>query len=101
LCLDVARSVSGKRWLMRACDDALAAALSRQLGAPDALGRLLAVRGVTPETAESFLNPALRHSFPDPSSFADMDAAARLAWDAIERKRGVAVFADYDVDGAS
>jgi single-stranded-DNA-specific exonuclease len=101
LCLDVQRSVTGRRWIMRPCDDALAGALSRTLGAPDALGRLLAARGVTPETAKSFLSPALRDSFPDPSSFADMDAAVRLAWDVVEAKRGIAVFADYDVDGAS
>ncbi len=101
LCLDVARSVLGKRWLMRPCDDALASLLSRRLGAPDALGRLLAARGVTAEAAEDFLSPTLRRAFPDPSSFADMDAAARLAWDAVEQGRGLAVFADYDVDGAS
>lgn len=91
----------GRRWVMRACDDALAGAVSRTLKAPDALGRLLASRGVTPETAERFLYPALKHGFPDPSSFADMDQAARLAWDAVEAGRGVAVFADYDVDGAT
>lgn len=101
LCLDVARSVSGRRWLIRPCDDSIAAALSRRLSAPDALGRLLAARGVTPETAEAFLSPTLRTAFPDPSLFADMDEAVRRAWDAIERRQGVAVFADYDVDGAS
>ncbi len=100
-CLDVVRSALGKRWLMRPCDDALAGALSRRLGAPDALGRLLAARGVSVEEGERFLAPALRDSFPDPSSFADMDRAARLAWDAAEAGRGLAVFADYDVDGAS
>jgi single-stranded-DNA-specific exonuclease len=38
---------------------------------------------------------------PDPSSVRDMDvAAARLA-DAIEKRQSVAIFGDYDVDGAA
>jgi len=59
----------------------------------------LAARGV--EDGALYLNPTLKALFPDPSSFADMDTAAALLVDAVERHTPVAVFADYDVDGAT
>jgi single-stranded-DNA-specific exonuclease len=53
------------------------------------------------EQAEAFLAPTLKTHFPDPSSFADMDEAARVIEDAIVSGRSCAVLADYDVDGGS
>ena len=47
------------------------------------------------------LDPSLKALMPDPSTVQDMDkGAARLA-DAIEEGEAIAVFGDYDVDGAS
>lgn len=53
------------------------------------------------DDAESFLAPTLKTHFPDPSSFQDMDEAARVIEDAIVGGRSCAVLADYDVDGGS
>src|SRR5262249_25137302 len=53
------------------------------------------------DTAESFLAPKLRDLLPDPSNFRDMDAAAERIAAAIERKEKIAIFGDYDVDGAT
>jgi hypothetical protein len=58
-------------------------------------------RGIGRDQAEAYLNPTLRALFPDPSSFMDMDLAAAILLDALEQQRPMAVFADYDVDGAS
>ena len=45
--------------------------------------------------------PTIRDFLPDPSDFKDMDkAAARLA-DAVEAGETIAIFGDYDVDGAT
>ena len=64
------------------------------------LGRLLVARGVGLDDAAYFLDPTLRALLPDPSVLADMDLAAeRLAF-AVRRGETVAVFGDYDVDGA-
>jgi len=99
--LGVERSVSGRRWRPRSGDDRLALALAQRLSLPEVMGRVLAGRGVALEEAERFLNPTLRDHLPDPSGFRDMDvAAARLA-DAVERGERIAVFGDYDVDGAT
>lgn len=94
-------SVSGKRWTLRAVDERLALTHAQRLGVPEIVGRLLAGRGVGLDAADDFLNPRLKTLMPDPSRLADMEkAAARLA-DAIEAGEGVAVFGDYDVDGAT
>ena len=99
--LGVDRSLSGRTWRKRASDDAVTRALGLQLGFGEPLARALAARGVTPETAESFLNPTLRSLFPDPSAFAGMDEAASVLLDALEADAEIVLFADYDVDGAT
>ncbi|MGH7734876.1 MAG: DHH family phosphoesterase, partial [Gemmatimonadales bacterium] len=65
------------------------------------VGRLLAGRGIGLEATEAFLNPRLREFLPDPSQFKDMDKAAQRLAQAVEAGEGIAVFGDYDVDGAT
>ena len=98
--LGVARSATGRRWIWRQGEARTGLGIAQRLGLPEILGRLLAARGVGIEDAPHFLEPTLRALLPDPSCLRDMDlAAARLA-DAAERGESVAVFGDYDVDGA-
>jgi single-stranded-DNA-specific exonuclease len=97
----VERSLGGKAWRLSAADDRAAGEIARLTGAPDALARLLAARGVGPHEAAGFLDPRLRDHFPDPASFTDMMKAAGAIWDALDAGRQIAIFADYDVDGAT
>lgn len=99
--LGVERSITGRRWRTREADLALVEAFRRRFSLPEIAARLMAVRGVSLDDAEAFLFPTLRTHFPDPSSFADMDEAARVIEDAIVSGRSCAVLADYDVDGGS
>lgn len=99
--LGVTRSLGGRLWRQRAADPDLTRRLQLNHGLSELLARALASRGVTAESAADFLNPTLKTLFPDPSSFADMDRAAEILVDALEARRRVVVFADYDVDGAS
>lgn len=98
--LGVERSLTGRRWVWRHSEPRIAAALSQQLGLPEVVGRLLAARGLDTDSAGLFLEPTLRALLPDPSKLLDMDAAAARLADAVQRGETVAVFADYDVDGA-
>lgn len=99
--LGVEQSLGGRRWLARPCDERLALTHSQRGGLPDLVGRALSARGIGLDEAEDFLNPTLKRAMPDPSSLRDMDiAAARLA-DAVRRGEKLAVFGDYDVDGAT
>ena len=99
--LGVERSLTGRRWRTREADLALVEALRRRFSLPEIAARLMAARGIGLDDAEAFLFPTLKTHFPDPSSFADMDEAARVIEDAIVAGRSCAVFADYDVDGGS
>jgi single-stranded-DNA-specific exonuclease len=99
--LGVEASLSGKRWRQRGGDDLLGLALAQRLGVPEVIGRVIAARGVLPEQVERYLTPTLRDWLPDPDRLKDMDrAVARLAH-AVERRESIAVFGDYDVDGAT
>ncbi len=97
----VACSATGRRWRSRAVDARLALALAQRLGAPEIVGRVLAGRGVGLDEASGFLEPTLRETLPDPSRLAGMDAGATRLARAIVDDEPVAVFADYDVDGAT
>lgn len=62
---------------------------------------MLAGRGVTVEDAPAFLNPTLKSLMPDPSTVTDMDRLAERVADAIVGEEPIAIFGDYDVDGAT
>ena len=99
--LGVECSVGGLRWRERATDQRAVLAISQRLGLPDVVARVLAARGVRSESVEQFLDPKLRDLMPDPSLLVDMDrAVARLA-EAVINAEKIAVFGDYDVDGAT
>src|SRR5882724_11701530 len=99
--LGVERSLTGRRWRARQGDERAGLAIAQRLALPEIVGRLLAGRGIGPEAAESFLNPTLRDLLPDPSHFRDMDGAAERLARAVRGGEGIAVFGDYDVDGAT
>jgi single-stranded-DNA-specific exonuclease len=99
--LGVSRSLSGRIWRQRPADLALTRRHQLESGLDEPLARALAARHIAAEAAQDYLNPTLKALFPDPSSFLEMDRAAELLVDGMARRRPMAVFADYDVDGAS
>ena len=101
--LGVERSVTGNRWvdrLDRAAHNA-ALAIAQQNDIPEIVARVVAGRGVGPDEVAGYLDPSLRDLMPDPSQLAGMDAAAERLADAVEAGEAVAIFGDYDVDGAT
>lgn len=99
--LGVTRSLSGRLWRARAADAELVRRHQLDLSLSEPLARALASRGVAAGEGETYLDPTLKALFPDPSSFQDMDLAAKILVDGLESHRPMVVFADYDVDGAS
>ena len=99
--LGVSRSAAGQVWKFRPSDDRLVLAMCQRHGLPDILARLLVARGVTLEDVPNYLEPRLRDLLPDPSCLTDMDKAAERLALAVERDEKIAVFGDYDVDGAT
>ena len=99
--LGVKHSVSGKLWRARLEDERAALTLAQQLEISEILARVLAARGISAEDADSFLHPTLRDILPNPSILRDMDKAANRLAAAIASGETIAVFGDYDVDGAT
>ena len=101
--LDVDASLSAQRWVHRldAAGENRALAIAQTHGLPDIVARVLAGRGVTSEGTKAFLAPTIRTLMPDPSSLRDMDVAAARIVSAISSGERVAIFGDYDVDGAA
>lgn len=101
--LGVEKSASGRAWRDRLDARGLARAttITQRLGTPELLARVLAGRGVEADEVEAYLDPTIKNLMPDPSVLTGMDAAAARLADAITRKENVAIFGDYDVDGAT
>jgi single-stranded-DNA-specific exonuclease len=93
-------SITGRTWVWRSAEDRLGFAIAERLDVPEIVGRILAARGVGIAEAGDFLTPTLRALLPDPSVMADMAAAADRLAHAVQARETVAVFGDYDVDGA-
>jgi single-stranded-DNA-specific exonuclease len=100
--LGVESSVLGKPWRDRldAAGNARAMAIAQQTGLSDLLSRVLAGRGIGPEAAEKHLDPTLRALLPEPFSLTGMGEATERLVRAVEKNETVAIFGDYDVDGA-
>ncbi|ACK51982.1 single-stranded-DNA-specific exonuclease RecJ [Methylocella silvestris BL2] len=101
--LGVEHSALGVSWRDRldAGGQARAAAITQLRGHGDILARILAGRGVGPETCDEYLDPTLRRLLPDPFCIKDMEPAAERIAAAVEGSRKLAIFGDYDVDGAA
>jgi single-stranded-DNA-specific exonuclease len=99
--LGVERSVLGRPWRERPHDPRVALAHSQSLGIPELLGRVLAARGVPISDGAQYLCPTLRELMPDPATLRDMDRACGRLADAVIADERIAVFGDYDVDGAT
>jgi single-stranded-DNA-specific exonuclease len=99
--LGVQRSLTGRLWSLTPIDEQLAMALSQRHGLPEIVARVLAARGVGLGEVESFLAPTLRDLLPDPCRLKDMRAGAERLAAAITGGERIAIFGDYDVDGAT
>lgn len=95
--LGIAQSILGQPWRWRA----LSADARDGLGHDDLVTQLLLARGCPPEAVEEHKQPSIRSFMPDPSIFRDMDRAAERLADAVIAGEPVAIFGDYDVDGAT
>ncbi|MBL8711672.1 MAG: single-stranded-DNA-specific exonuclease RecJ [Alphaproteobacteria bacterium] len=99
--LSVEKSVIGKRWVFAQTDERLAAGIAQAHDLPGMVSRILVSRGVGFDDVAEFLTPTLKAQLPNPSTLQDMDKAAERIASAIMTGEKVAVFGDYDVDGAT
>ena len=101
--LGVELSATGRAWRDRLDDrgNTRSLAIAQRHGLPDLLARILAGRNVDVDGVEGYLDPTIRQLMPDPEVLTDMNSAASRIADAIVLGERVAIFGDYDVDGAT
>lgn len=101
--LGVEASLSGQTWVSRLdqAGENKALSMAQTTGIPEIIARVLAGRDVTQGEAQRFLDPTIKDLMPDPSRLTDCDKAAARIVAAIARGERVAIFGDYDVDGAA
>jgi single-stranded-DNA-specific exonuclease len=101
--LNVERSILGRPWRARldAAGEAQALAIAQVSGQPDLMARVLAGRGVRFDEVARYLDPTLRELMPDPFTLRDMEPAVTRLARAVQRGERIAIFGDYDVDGAT
>jgi single-stranded-DNA-specific exonuclease len=92
--LNIERSVTGQPWRWRRIPDDNA-------GMDALVDELLLARGVARSDLARHRDPKIRDFLPDPGCFQDMEKGARRLAEAVQRGETIAVFGDYDVDGAT
>lgn len=92
--LNIDRSVTGQAWRWRRAPEPT-------MGMDILVDELLLARGVPREQLSLHREPKIRDFLPDPSCFKDMDKGARRLADAVQAGEAIAIFGDYDVDGAT
>jgi len=92
--LDIERSLTGQPWRWRRSADP-------SVGMDALVDELLLARGVERDDLARNRDPRIRDFLPDPSCFQDMDKGAKRLADAVQGGETIALFGDYDVDGAT
>src|SRR6185312_10602290 len=103
LFLGVEISATGRAWRDRldSRGSARALAIAQRHDLPELLARIVAGRNIEIDAVGAFLDPTVKRSMPDPDVLTAMPQAATRIADAVQRGETVAIFGDYDVDGAT
>jgi single-stranded-DNA-specific exonuclease len=101
--LGVENSATGRAWRDRLDERgaARALAIAQRHELPELLARILAGRNVEADAVDAFLDPTIKRAMPDPNVLTAMPEAATRIADAVTRGESIAIFGDYDVDGAT
>lgn len=95
------RSVTNALWKLQEANQREVLTLTQRFELPEILARILVTRDINIENASDFLYPLIRSLLPDPFHLLDMDKAVFRIIKAINNNENIAIFGDYDVDGAT
>ncbi len=95
------RSVSGKTWLFKKFDHSDISKFSESYSLSEVVAKLLSIRKKNIDNIDLFLNPKIKNLLPNPLQLKDMGKAVDKTFEAINEGKLIAIFGDYDVDGAT
>ncbi len=90
-----------KRWSLKNIEERKVNKLVQDLQISDFLARIICARDIDISNVEGFLNPSLKSNLPSPFEIKDMSLAVDRISKAFLMKEKIAIFGDYDVDGAT
>lgn len=100
--LNVSQSALGRFWAGPSDETLIIADRLSRIGGLDPISAPIAARlGANVENLDLFCEPKLRDLLPPPSSLDHSEEAAARIDQALAARESVAIFADYDVDGAA
>jgi len=94
-------SARGKYWKLADVNENYVNIAMQKYGVSNLLARLLFTKSILPDEIPNFLEPKLKDLLPEPNSLKDMEKAVERIAGAIKTKEQMAIYGDYDVDGAS
>lgn len=94
-------SVLGKKWVLREGNERQVTFYKQKYDLPEIIARILVSRGIQEQHLSSYLSPALKTLLPDPYHLKDMEKAVHRLEAALKNQQKIAIFGDYDVDGAT
>lgn len=95
------KSVSGKKWAYQESDVRETLAISQTHRVTEFVANILLKRGIRLPHVPQFLAPTLKEMMPDPNHLKDMNKGVDRVLQALSQGEKIAIFGDYDVDGAT
>ena len=94
-------SISGKEWILKKFNQDDLNFIKENFLLDEITAKLLSIRKIDKEDIKSFLNPSIKNFLPNPYNLIDMEKSTNRSYDAIVNNEKIAIFGDYDVDGAT
>ncbi len=95
------KSLLNKEWKLKNYDDRFSQLISQKFELSPILAQIIASKEIPLDGIENYLNPKIKNLLPNPFDFKDMEKGIQRAIQAIKNKETIAIFGDYDVDGAT
>ncbi|MDR1691690.1 MAG: single-stranded-DNA-specific exonuclease RecJ [Rickettsiales bacterium] len=95
------KSLLGKTWKQKEFSNRQCDMIAQRFNLSPIISQILTSREIPIEDIENYLNPKVRNLLPNPFDFKDMEKAIKRVIQAIKNKETIAIFGDYDVDGAT
>ena len=94
-------SVKQKTWSLKHIEERKVNKIVQDLQISDFLARIICTRDIAIDEVEDFIEPSLKKNLPSPLLIKDMAIAVERISKAFINKEKIAIFGDYDVDGAT
>ncbi|WFW29831.1 MAG: single-stranded-DNA-specific exonuclease RecJ [Wolbachia endosymbiont of Menacanthus eurysternus] len=94
-------SVINAIWKLYEVDEKKVLNIVQKLKIPKILAKILTARSIDIKNINNFLHPTIKSSLPNPFHLLDMKKAICRIILAINNSQNIAIFGDYDVDGAT